>query len=264
MVVTLPRDRAVVRARAPGPARTRRGRVPWTFLAVLAATVLATLGLLGMSSSVGGTALAADTALAGDEGGPRSTVVGLLSPSAASVSPVGTERPDPATGVSAPATSPDTDPNPAGGSDLDPSHDGKALVTLALLVLVLFGVGGGRRTADDSLSGAYAGGVEHVPKAGTMGQLCLDALAPAAPASVRRARVVSTGVEAGWCRSDTSTVRPRAVRSSRASAPRWATRPVDARPPTPTGRPLMQAPPQMTSPGRSPGRAHRLPSGRLA
>jgi hypothetical protein len=247
-----------VRARAPGPARTRRGRVPWTFLAVLAAIVLATLGLLGMSSS------ASDTASAADEGGTRSMAVGLLSPSAASASPAGTQRPDPATGVSAPATSPDTDPNPAGGSDLDPSPDGKALVTLALLVLVLFGVGGGRRTADDSLSGADAGGVEHVPKADTLGQLCRDALAPGSPASVRRARLVSTGVEAGWRRSDTSTVRPRAVRSSRASAPRWATRPVDARPPTPTGRPLMQAPPQMTSPGRSPGRAHRWPRGRLA
>jgi hypothetical protein len=175
MVVTLERDRAVVRARAPGPARTRRGRVPWTFLAVLAATVLATLGLLGMSSS------ASDSASAADEGGTRSMAVGLLSPSAASASPAGTQRPDPATGVSAPATSPDTDPNPAGGSDLDPSPDGKALVTLALLVLVLFGVGGGRRTADDSLSGADAGGVEHVPKADTLGQLCLDALAPGSP-----------------------------------------------------------------------------------
>lgn len=258
MVVTPPRDRAVVRARAPGPARTRRGRVPWTFLAVLAATVLATLGLLGMSSSVGG------TALAGDDGGTRSTVVGLLSPSATSVSPAGTQGPNPAMGVSAPATSPDTEPNPAGGSDLDPSPDGKALVTLALLVLVLFGVGGGRRTSDESLSGAYAGGVEHVPKAGTMGQLCLDALAPAAPAP---------SVEPAWSRPASRRAGadqilrpcgPRAVRSSRASAPRWATRPVDARPPTPTGRPLMQAPPQMTSPGWSPGRAHRVPSGRPA
>jgi hypothetical protein len=243
MVVTPWRDRAVVRARAPGPARTRRGRVPWTFLAVLAATVLATLGLFAMSSS------------AGAEGGTRSMAVGPLSPPAASVSPAGTERPDPATGVSAPVTSPDADPNLAGGSDLDPSADGKELVTLALLVLVLFGVGGGRRTADDAQPGACVGGVEHVPKVDPMGQLCLDALAPAAPASVRRARVVPTGVEAGWCRSDTSTVRPRAVRSSRASVPRWASRPVDARPPTPTGRPLMQAPPQMTSPGWSPGRA---------
>jgi hypothetical protein len=195
-------DRALVRERALGRARTRSGRVPWSLLAVLAATVLATLGLLVTSYSA--------WASAGDATETR-TAVGLLStseaPSAATESPGGMERPDPVTDRSGPVTSPDSDPSPA-GSDLDPPSDGKALVALALFVLVLYGVGRGSRAADDALSGAYIGAVDHVPRAGLKGQLCPDALAPAAPATVRRARRVSSDVEAGWCRSKFSTARP--------------------------------------------------------
>jgi hypothetical protein len=191
-----------VRERALGRARTRSGRAPWSLLAVLVATVLATLGLLVASYSA--------TAAPGDQAETR-TAAGLLStseaPSAATASPAGTERPDPVTDVSSPVTSADSDPSPT-GSDLDPPSDGKALVSLALFALVLYGAGRGRRAAADALSGGYLGGVEHVPRAGLLGQLCPDALAPATPATVRRARRVSSDVEAGWCRSNSSTVRP--------------------------------------------------------
>jgi hypothetical protein len=208
-----------VRARAPGRARTRCGRVSWSLPAVLAATVLATLGLFVTSSLA--------TASAGDAT-DKGAAVSELSTSAATASPAGTERPDPVTDLSAPVTSADSDPSPV-GSDLDPPSDGKALVALALFVLVLCGLGRGRRAAADALSGTYLGAVDHVPRAGLEGQLCPDALAPAAPATVRRARRVSSDVEAGWCRSKLRPYGPRAVRSFRASAPRWATRPVDAR-----------------------------------
>ena len=190
-----------MRERAPGRARTRSGRVLWTLLAVFAATVLATLGLFGMSYSATVSAAGAET----------STATRLLStaaaPAEAAASPAGTERPGPVTDLSAPVMSADSDPSPA-GFDLDPPSDGKALVALALIALVLCGVGGARRATDDALSGAYIGAVEHVPKAGLKGQLCPDALAPAAPATVRRARRVSSDVEAGRCRSKFSTVRP--------------------------------------------------------
>jgi hypothetical protein len=195
-----------VRERAPGRARTRSGRVPWTLLAVLAATVLATLGLFGTWSSP--TASAADVV-------ETSTVTRLLSasaapsaaPSAGTASPAGIERPAPVTDLSAPVTSADSDPSPA-GSDQDPPSDGKALVALALFVLVLCGVGRGRCAADDALSGAYIGAVDHVPRDGLKGQFCPDALPPAAPATVRRARRVSSDVEAAWRRPKPSTVRP--------------------------------------------------------
>ncbi|MGH3318383.1 MAG: hypothetical protein ACRDO0_19735 [Nocardioidaceae bacterium] len=194
-----------MRERAPRAARARSGRVPWTLLTVLAGIVLATLGLFGTSYSA--------TASAGDEAETHSIAAPLLSTSAAAstatASPAGLERPDPVTGDSAPVTSTDADPNPASGSDLDPSPDAKAMVALALLVLVLCAAGGRRRAADDAPSGAYLGGVEHVPRADDpMGQLCPDAPAPAAPATVRRARRVSSGVEAGCCGSQFSTVRP--------------------------------------------------------
>jgi hypothetical protein len=186
-----------VRERAPGRARTRSGRVPRTLLAVLAATVLATLGLLG--------ALSSPTAASGDATETRSA--GLVSTSTATVSPAGTERPDPVTDASARVTSADSEPSPA-GSDLNPPSDGKALVALALFVLVLCGVRRGRSAADDARSGGYLGAVDHVPRAGLKGQPCPDALSPAAPATVRRARRFSSDVEAGRFRSKSSTVRP--------------------------------------------------------
>jgi hypothetical protein len=144
-----------VRERAPGRARTRSGRVPWTLLAVLAATVLATLGPLG--------ALSSPTAASGDATETRSAAP--VSTSTATVSPAGAQRPDPVTDVSAHVTSAASESSPA-ASDLNPPSDGKALVTLALFVLVLCGVRRGCRVADEALSGDYLGAVDHVPRSG--------------------------------------------------------------------------------------------------
>jgi hypothetical protein len=206
-----------VRERAPGRARTRSGRVPWTLLAVLAATVLATLGPLG--------ALSSPTAASGDATGTRSAA--LVSTSTATVSPAGAQRPDPVTDVSAPVTSADSEPSPA-GSDLNPPSEGKALVALALFVLVLCGVRRGRRVDDEALSGDYLGAVDHIPRSGLKGQPSPDPLSQAAPPpSVEPAGSRPTSRQAGADQS----LRPygsRAVRSFRASAPRVATRPVDA------------------------------------
>jgi hypothetical protein len=160
-----------VRERALRRARTHSGRVPWSLLAVLAATVLATLGLFVTSS------LATPSAGGATEKG---AAVSELSTSAAAASPAGTGQPDPVTDLSAPVTSADSDPSPA-GSDLDPPSDGKALAALALFVLVLWGVGRGRRAAADALSGSYIGAVDHVPRAGLEGQLCPDAQSSGSP-----------------------------------------------------------------------------------
>jgi hypothetical protein len=173
-----------VRERAPRRARTRSGRVPRTLAAVLAAAVLATLGLFGTSYS----APVADVAETG-------TATGLLSTSEAPwemvSSPTGVERPAPGTDVSAPEMSADAEPNPP-GVDLDPPAEGQALVALALFVLVLWGAGRRRRAVADAPSGAYIGAVDHVPRTGLEAQLCPDAHVPAGAAGVRRARQASS------------------------------------------------------------------------